>query len=97
MNARFAKLSNHGRVRMPDAMIEAQMKPTRVLIRERRDFIRDRYGHGRYAMHSGRITYVAHGKGYVMARFPGCVPFVLSEKEWLGFPIWNGQSVEGKK
>lgn len=34
-----------------------------------------------------RVTYMAHGKGYVMCRHPGCIPFVIREEEWLSFPI----------
>lgn len=55
---------------------------------------RPRYGHN----HSNRsvyawtkITYMAHAKHYVMVRRPHCTPFVLTEKQWLAFPLWEGQ------
>lgn len=60
---------------------------------EQRKFRRDRYGHnhntGTGEPHWSRITYLAHAKGYVMARRPGCIPFVLTEKQWLEFAYWN--------
>ena len=39
----------------------------------------------------GRIVYMAHAKNYVMVRRPGCVPFVLTEKEWRTLPILLNQ------
>lgn len=63
---------------------------------ERLAFKRDRYGHNHSSavreLHVTRITYLAHGKGYVMARRPQCTPFVLTEKQWLAFPNWEGQA-----
>lgn len=54
-------------------------------------FTADRYGHnGSHAPMYGRIIYMAHAKGYVMARRPRAVPFVISEKLWRSFPEWNG-------
>lgn len=35
----------------------------------------------RYDRH-GRIRLVARAEGYVMARRPGCAPFVLTERKW---------------
>ena len=60
-------------------------------LQEERDFKRDRYGHNHaHGKPSwSRITYLAHAKGYVMARRPACTPFVLSEKEWLEFPYFD--------
>lgn len=51
---------------------------------------RPRHGHN----HNGgvflsKITYMANAKGYVMARRPGCIPFVITEKQWLDFPLWS--------
>lgn len=54
------------------------------------DFKRDRAGAGGgYGAKPSRVTYMAHGKGYVMIRHPGCIPFVVTEKEWLAFPLWK--------
>lgn len=50
---------------------------------ERREFKADRGGPG------GRVTYIAHGRGYVMIRRPGCVPFVVTEDDWRSRPLWN--------
>jgi hypothetical protein len=56
---------------------------------------RPRYGH----THTGpdplffKITYLAHGKGYVMVRKPGCIPFVITEKQWLEFELWSEQGL----
>ena len=55
---------------------------------------RPRYGHN-YALRSPaawtKITYLANAKGYVMTRRPGCSPFVITEKQWLAFPLWADQ------
>ena len=52
-------------------------------------FKKDRVGtNGRPGSRPSRITYLAHAKGYVMCRHPGCMPFVITEKEWLSFPLW---------
>ena len=57
------------------------------------DLTRDRFGHSD-PYDSGadltfsRITYMCHAKGYVMARRPGCTPFVVSEKVWRAFAIY---------
>jgi hypothetical protein len=59
---------------------------------EREAFQRDRYGHNNpvaYKPHFSRITYMCHTKGYVMARRPGCTPFVIPEKLWLSFDYYN--------
>lgn len=45
----------------------------------------------------GRITYLAHAKGYVMARRPGCTPFVISEKLWRSFPYWDSARAQPEK
>ena len=34
-----------------------------------------------------RVTYMAHGKGYVMIRHPGRRPFAIEEKLWRSFPL----------
>ena len=60
----------------------------------KREFEADRYGHNHssaYNPHWSRITYMANAAGYVMARRPGCKPFVLTEKQWMAFPAWVGQ------
>ncbi len=36
--------------------------------------------------HHGKIVFMARSCGYVMARRPRCIPFVLSEKEWRKLP-----------
>lgn len=59
----------------------------------RKEFKADRYGHNNPTSikpRLGRITYMAHAKGYVMARRPGAMPFVITEKLWRSFPLWNG-------
>lgn len=44
-----------------------------------------------------RVRYMAHADGYVMARRPGAVPFVLGEKEWRALrPFNDGQSSGGR-
>ncbi len=57
---------------------------------------RPRFGHsfavGRSDQAWSKVTYMAHGKGYVMVRRPQCTPFVLTEKQWLAFPIYDGQA-----
>lgn len=61
---------------------------------EESDFQRDRYGHNHADLSEQawtRIVYMARAKGYVMCRRPACSPFVLSEKQWLAFDLWNGQ------
>lgn len=56
------------------------------------DFRRDRVGtNGHPEARPSRMTYMAHGKGYVMVRHPGCTPFAISEAAWLAFPIFQIQ------
>lgn len=88
MSKRFAKLANEPRPTARDEIIEISLKTTRVLRRERQDFMRDRLGHNGHGK-PRRITYMAHAKGYVMTRHPGCIPFVISETDWLAFPYYN--------
>lgn len=59
---------------------------------EDRDMKADRLGHnGRVPdAKPSRVTYLAHAKGYVMARHPGCMPFAISEELWRSFPHWGG-------
>lgn len=53
---------------------------------------RPRYGHNLHRPYLWtKITHVAHGKGYVMARRPHCDPFVVTVQHWLTFPIWDDQ------
>lgn len=54
---------------------------------------RPRYGHTHSSSASRaiwtKITYMAHAKGYVMARRPGCEPFILTENQWAAFPFYD--------
>lgn len=62
-------------------------KPTRV---SKGQFRQDRTGtNGSPSSRPSRVTYMAHGKGWVMVRHPGCIPFTLTEKTWLSFPYWT--------
>jgi hypothetical protein len=63
---------------------------------EGKDFMRDRLGHNGHGASpkASRITYMTHAKGYVMARHPGCIPFVIHQKDWLAFPHWNEPTEE---
>lgn len=54
-----------------------------------RDFRRDRVGAPRGSDRPSRVTYMAHGKGWVMIRRPGAAPFTITEKEWLAFPVYE--------
>ena len=58
---------------------------------KRGDFMHDRLGHNGRGPDpkSSRITYMAHAKGWVMVRHPGCIPFAITEKDWLSFPIYQ--------
>lgn len=50
----------------------------------------DRIGtNGNSNSRPSRITYMAHGKGWVMVRHPGCIPFAITEKQWLAFPPYS--------
>lgn len=42
----------------------------------------------------GPVRFMTRSGGYVMARRPGCVPFVLSEKEWMALPDWLHAATE---
>lgn len=55
------------------------------------DMQRDRFGHNGVGAepHYSRITYLASAKGYVMARRPGCTPWVISEALWRSFDYWS--------
>jgi hypothetical protein len=75
----------------PDAEMVVDLKTASEIERERRAFKRDRIGHNGRGTPS-RITYVAHGRGYVMARHPGCMPFVISEKDWRNFPYFTADT-----
>jgi hypothetical protein len=62
-------------------IVEHQIKTTRTLINERKQFMADRIRNGH------RVTYLAHAKNYVMVRHPGCIPFCVSEREWRDLPL----------
>jgi hypothetical protein len=49
----------------------------------------DRYGAPAHSDQLGRLSYLAHGKGYVMARRPGCVPFAVTIQEWQAMEFWS--------
>lgn len=34
----------------------------------------------------GPVKYMTHASGYVMARRPGGIPFVMAEKQWRALP-----------
>lgn len=78
---------------MNPEIVEHQIKTTNVLRRERLDFMRDRFGHNDppFNPQFGRITYLAHAKGFVMARRPGCRPFAISEARWRSFTFWDAK------
>lgn len=61
---------------------------------------RARYGHnhatGAYRAIWTKITYMVHAKGYVMARRPGCDPFVITEKQWVAFPLYDEKRRAGR-
>lgn len=78
-------------------------------MRRLKDFdTRPRYGHNHNGVYEplwSKITYMAHANRHVMVRRPHCEPFVLTEKQWLEFPLWSdrpagrsalAQSEEGK-
>jgi hypothetical protein len=44
-----------------------------------------------------RITYMAHGKGYVMARHPGAMPFAIPEALWRSFDYWTAKPADQPK
>lgn len=62
-----------------------------------RSYKRSRNGHNHVGVNrvGSKINYVMHGKGFVVARHPGCRPFVLTEQQWLEFPIWEDQANAG--
>lgn len=89
---------NHFRYFAPEPMpvipegvsMKLELKTACELMAERRDFKRDRVGHnGRGSKLPSRVTYMAHAKGYVMCRHPGCSPFVIPEADWRSFPYWK--------
>ena len=71
--------------------IEVSAGDLKAYYAEQRAFVADRIGHndsGPLARcNPQRLTYLAHGKGYVMVRHPGCIPFAISEKLWRSFPL----------
>lgn len=69
-----------------------RIAPIEAKDRAMAEFRRDRYGHNyprSGAVSLSRITYVSHAKGYVTCRRPGCMPFVITEKQWSEFPIFG--------
>lgn len=70
----------------------AKLRTGREIEQERLAFKAPRYGHNDTGIEPwwSRINYMAHANGYVMARRPGCKPFVIGEKLWLSFVPWNG-------
>lgn len=63
--------------------IEVSARDLKAAWREAQEFEADRHPS------SGRTTYMAHGKGYVLVRHPGCIPFVVTEAEWRAMPLWQ--------
>lgn len=37
----------------------------------------------------GKVRFMARSGGYVMCRRPRCMPFVLSERQWLNLPVFE--------
>jgi hypothetical protein len=69
-----------------------QIRTASEIEAERKAFKADRVGHNgniRARMQPRRITYLAHGKGWVMARHPGCSPFAIQEQLWRSFPLYE--------
>ena len=68
--------------------------------RDLENILKDRYGHnhnnGTGEPRWSRVTYLAHAKGYVMARRPGRTPFVVTSEQWLDFPLWEKGPPSGK-
>lgn len=63
---------------LSEKIIEASAESLRAAFADRRDLQADRQ-RGVFL-----VRYLAHADGYVMARRPGCRPFVLTETEWRG-------------
>ncbi len=75
----------------------ARLRTASEIEQERLAFKADRYGHngnGSPDSHLGRITYLCHTQGYVMARRPGAMPFVISERLWRSFRPWKEVDAE---
>ncbi len=76
-------------------MAQIKLRTAAEIERERLDLKRDRYGHNDPIDQKpsfSRITYMCHAKGWVMARCPNCLPFVISERLWLSFDYWDDHS-----
>lgn len=71
-------------------------KPARAVVDP--DLQRDRFGHNGVGAvpHYSRVTYLAHAKGWVMARRPGCSPWAIPEKLWRSFDYWTGEQPRTK-
>jgi len=61
---------------MPLTAYEPEWKPVRSIKRERRAHPQD----------GGPVIEMARADGYVMARRPRCIPFVVTEREWRTWP-----------
>jgi hypothetical protein len=48
-----------------------------------------RWHYGARSATRDRMVLMARASGYVMVRKPGCVPFVMGEKDWLSMPLWQ--------
>ncbi|WP_226018430.1 hypothetical protein [Novosphingobium sp. FKTRR1] len=40
----------------------------------------------------GLVRFMASADGYVMVRRPTCAPFIVSNKDWLSWPLDEGQT-----
>lgn len=69
-----------------DTVLEQLREARRIRTR----FEADRSRNGR------RARYLAHNDGYVMARHPRCIPFVLTAKEWDALPFYNSDGSSPK-
>lgn len=43
--------------------------------------------------HIGQLRLMAGTEGYVMVRRPGCMPFVITAKEWEKLPIFENAPI----
>lgn len=69
-----------------EAIFDIQADEWKRAFKERQTLRADRLRRGHQA------RYMAHADGYVMARLPGCMPFVIAEKEWIALPLYQAQS-----
>lgn len=45
-----------------------------------------------HARGDNRLTEIVRGEGYVMVRRPGCMPYVLSAKDFDAMPDWTKEA-----